>query len=185
MTDPDDVVRRLAGAALLPIRRIARYVSYLTIAAIGIAVASLLLGMATLDGGARTVWVVLAVVFGWLAIARVVQLRWNIARLLRNRLALERELRTAIDQRSDSERVVIDLSHDDASGDAVDGTAMQIWTRDFVMAPGAGAQAYAGYRWIPLAVKSAKQLGIAAVATTFITVVFAVMALIFLIALAL
>lgn len=180
MADLDDVVRRIADVALYPVRRIARYVSYLAIAAIAVAVVSLLLGVAALDGGARTVWVVLALVFGWLSIARVLQVRWNIARLLRNRLALERELRTAIDRRPDGDRIVIEMSE----GELADGTAMQIWTRDF-MTPATDGAVYDDYRWLPLAVKSAKQLGLAAIATTFITAVFALMAVIFLIALAL
>lgn len=180
MNDLDEVVRRITDVALYPVRRIARYVSYLTMAAIAIAVVSTVLGVVALDGGARTVWVVLAVVFGWLSIARVVQVRWNISRLLRNRVSLERELRTAIDRRPDRERIVIEMTDDELA----DGTAMQIWTRDF-MTPGVDGQAYDDYQWLPLAVRSAKQLGIAAIATTLITAVFAVMALIFLIAIAL
>lgn len=180
MAEIDDAVRRLTDVALLPIRRIGNYVSKFGIIAVIVTVGSFLLGAAALDGGARTVWILLAAVFGYLSLVRVVRLRWNIAKLLRNRMALERELTTAIGGTDAQERIVIEMS----DGPLSDETAIRIWNEEFVMASGRRLD-LADYRWIPLAVRTAQQLGIAAIITTFITLVFAVMGLLFLVALAL
>jgi hypothetical protein len=85
MSDLDLVVQRLADAAMYPVRRIGGYRHQAHRGVVVVAVVSFLLGAAALDGGARTVWIVLAVVFGWIAISRAVRLRWNLAKLVRNR----------------------------------------------------------------------------------------------------
>ncbi|MEX2626762.1 MAG: hypothetical protein WD225_07740 [Ilumatobacteraceae bacterium] len=180
MSELDDAVHRIADVALDSIRRIGGYVSKLAVVAIVAAVGGLLLGMSALEGGARTVWIVLAVLFGWFSLSRVIRLRWNIAKLVRNRVALEHELGVAIGERSDSERAVIDVG----DGTLSDETAMQIWTEEFVMTS-RGVAGNGDYRWIPLAVRTAKQFGGAAIVTTLVTTVFVLMALIFLVALAL
>lgn len=180
MAEIDDAVRRLTDVALMPIRRIGRYVSRFGLIAVAVTLGSFLLGAAALDGGARTVWIVLAAVFAYLSLARIVRLRWNIAKLLHNRLALERELTTAIGGTDAQERIVIEMS----DGPLSDETAIRIWNEEFVAAGGPRLDP-ADYRWIPMAVRTAQQLGIAAIVTTFITLVFAVMGLLFLIAIAL
>lgn len=180
MPEIDDAVRRLSEVALLPIRRIGRYVSRFALVAVVVTVGSTLLGAAALDGGARTVWLVLAVVFGYLSLARVLRARWNIARLLNNRLALERELAMAVGSTGAQDRIVIEM----ADGPLSDETAIRIWNEEFAGAAARGLD-QADYRWIPLAARTAQQLGIAAIVTTFVTFVFGVMALLFLLALAL
>jgi hypothetical protein len=120
------------------------------------------------------------VVFGWISLSRVIRVRWNVAKLTRNRDALETELLMGMNQRPDAERVVIDLSDPEVS----DEVAMEIWTREFASAP-IDSSRLSGFRWIPLAIQSLKQLGVVLVTTTFITAVFAVMGLLFLVALAL
>jgi hypothetical protein len=156
------------------------YVSMLALGAVVITVGSLLLGIAALDGGAQTVWIVVAVVFGWISLSRVARVRWNVAKLSRNRDALETELLMAINQRPDAERVVIDLRDNEVS----DEVALEIWTREFASTPGDTSQ-MSGFRWLPLAVQSLKQLGVALITTTLITAVFAILALLFLVAIAL
>lgn len=178
MAQIDDAVRRLTDVALMPIRRIGSYVSRFGIIAIAVTVVSFLLGVAALDGGARTVWIVIGGVFAYLSLARVVRLRWNIAKLLHNRLALERELTTAIGGTDTQERIVIEMS----DGPLSDETAIRIWNEEFAGVGGRRLEA-ADYRWIPMAVRTAQQLGVAAIVTTLITLVFAVLGLLFLVAL--
>lgn len=188
MSDVEFAVQRLADAAMYPVRRLGGIVTKLTAAVILVAVGSFLLGAAVLDGTARTVWVVLAVVFGWIAISRAVRLRWNLAKLVRNRPALEDEIRSVVAGRSPDDPVVIHLSTPDPAAEAghdVDTRAMEIWSREFVAGSHMPGSPFAGYRWISLAVQTAKQLGLALVVSTLITAVFALMAVIFLVALAL
>ncbi len=192
MSDLDLVVQRLADAAMYPVRRIGGIVTKLTAAVVLVAVVSFLLGAAALDGGARTVWIVLAVVFGWIAISRAVRLRWNLAKLVRNRIALEDEIRSVVEGRPPGDPIVVHLSSPDPvddpghrSDDDVDSAAMEIWSREFLAGSSVSGTALQGYRWITLAVRTAKQLGLALVVSTLITVVFALMALVFLAALAL
>lgn len=186
MTDLDLVVRRLADAAMYPVRRIGGIVTKLTAAVVVIAVGSSLLGAAALEGGARTVWIVLAVVFGWIAISKVVRLRWNLAKLVRNRLALEDELRGVVQGRPPGDPIVIDLATPEpGAGADVDSRAMEVWSQEFLSGSAVPGSTLRDYRWISLAIGTAKQLGVAVVVSTLITVVFALMALVFLLALAL
>lgn len=180
MADLEQVVRRIADGVLSQVQRVGGYVSKLAVGAVVISVASLLLGIAALDGDAQTVWILLAVVFGWISLSRVIRVRWNVAKLSRNRDALETELLMGMSQRPDAERVVIDLTDPEVS----DEVAMEIWTREFASAP-VDSSRMAGFRWIPLAIQSLKQLGVVLITTTFITAMFALFGLIFLVALAL
>lgn len=180
MADLERAVARIADTVLAQVRRVGGYVTKLLIGAVVITVGSILLGITALEGGVRTVWIVLAVAFAWISLSRVVRVRWNVARLMRNRDALETELLMAMNQRPDTERVVIDLTDAEVS----DEVAMEIWTREFANAP-IDSSPLGGFRWLPLAVQSLKQLGVVLITTTFITAVFAVMGLLFLVALAL
>lgn len=180
MAEIDDVVRRLSEVALLPIRRLGRYVSRFAVVAFVVTLGSAWLGVVALDGGARTVWIVLAVVFGYLSLARIVRARWNIARLLNNRLALEHELATALGDSAADEWIVVEMGE----GPISDEIAMQIWHQEFAADAGRRVD-LADYRWIPLAVRTAQQLGIAAIVSTLVTLVFAAMGLLFLVAIAL
>jgi hypothetical protein len=180
MADLEQVVRRIADAVLAQVHRVGGYVTKLAFGAVVITVVSLLLGIAVLDGGARIVWIVLAVAFGWISLSRVVRVRWNVAKLSRNRDALETDLLLALNQRPDAERVVIDLRDSEVS----DEVAMEIWTREFASVPSDTSQ-MTGFRWLTLAVQSLKQLGVVLITTTLITAVFALLAVVFLIALAL
>lgn len=187
MADLDQLARRVAGLVLVPVDRVRQFTSLVLVFAVMIGVASYLLGIAALSGGVRTVWIVLGAVFGWLSIARLVQQRWRVEQLYRNTDDLVSEIRLLMAREVERDPDVVDTWATDRSDDDVAAA----WTRQLMTLDGPdGRERFArtseavGLRWIPLAVTTVRRLPFVMLGSIFITGVFGVLALIFLLGLA-
>jgi hypothetical protein len=181
MANLDQIARRVAELVLVPVARIRRYTTVLLLVAAVIGIGSYLLGIAALDGSARTVWIVLGAIFGWLSIGRLAQQRWRVEQLYRNMSYLVDEVRELLDRELSTDptvqQVIIEAEDDDE--------AAVIWTRQLMRYQGDTGQLPIGLRWIPLAFSTARRLPFVMLGSVFITGVFAMFAMIFLLRLAL
>lgn len=168
------------------IGRISPYVTLILLLVAAIVIGSYLAGLAALSGGIRTVWAVLAAVFGFLAIRGLVRLRWNLAVIRRHRSDLVSELVDLRRDDPDAESVVIDMVETTESGDVrYTRAGYSNASGDFVRI-GRNLEGFvgAGSPWLMRLVSTAKRGLLSVVTGVAITLVFAFMGLIFLIALA-
>ena len=73
MTEVDELARRAVEGVVRLAARATRFASYVFVAAVLIGTTSFLLGLAALDGSVRTVWIVLGLGFGAVAVRRRVR----------------------------------------------------------------------------------------------------------------
>ena len=168
------------------IGRISPYVTLILIVVSAIVIGSYLAGFAALSGGIRTVWAVLAAVFGFLAIRGLVRLRWNLAVIRRHRADVVSELVDLRRDDPDADSVVIDMIETTDSGDVrYTRAGYSNASGDFVRI-GRSLEGFvgAGSPWLMRLVSTAKRGLLSVVGAVAITLVFAFMGVIFLIALA-
>jgi hypothetical protein len=181
MANLDQIARRVAELVLVPVARIRRYTTVLLVVAGVIGVGSYLLGLAALDGTSRAVWLVLGAIFGWLSIVRLAQQRWRVEQLYRNMSDLVGEVRQLLDRELSTDptvqQVIIEAEDDDQ--------AAVIWTQQLMRYQGDSGRLPVGLRWIPLAFTTARRLPFVMIGSVFITGVFAMFAMVFLLRLAL
>ena len=70
MAELDDIARRAVDTVERLATRAARFAGFVCVAALLICTTSFALGLAALDGGIRTVWIVLGLAFGAMAVGR-------------------------------------------------------------------------------------------------------------------
>lgn len=162
------------------IGRARRTVGIALLGALMITVVSVWLGAQALSGGIRIVWFVLAAVFAWISLARLVRLWWDLGALARHRAELIAEIAGSRTDESDPALAVIEMVERTERGG---GQTM------FVVGQGFADRRLGGdgssTPWLRLLGATARRGLATAVASTLITAVFAVMALLFLVALAL
>lgn len=188
MSDVDEIARRAVATITRIANRAAAFSTRLLVATTVVCVGGFVLGIAALSGGIETVWIVLGMVFGALAIGGALVARWRLGAVRRHAPELVREVRSLVMDGRDSTRTVIETFAVDGEGDDVGPTR----------APGGSAillsRQMSGFRGMT-GIERATRLGAAVTAlTTFpalvlmavaITMVFAFLGFVFLIALAL
>ena len=176
----------LADRALATITQLAhkvtRAATLLLVGSIVICVGSFLLGMAALSGGIESVWIVLGFVFGAIAIGCALRARMRIGRVRRHIPAIASDIRGLVaDGRSDVITIVL-RDEDLASGGALElsrGMSTMEGMRNV------SSQGLANSANFADAVRAITTFPWLAIVTILITSVFALLGLIFLIALAL
>jgi hypothetical protein len=78
MTEVDELARRAVDGVIRLAARATRFASYAFVAVVLIGTTSFLLGLAALDGSVRTVWIVLGLGFGAVAIRNAFVTRWRL-----------------------------------------------------------------------------------------------------------
>jgi hypothetical protein len=181
MTDSNLLARRAADAVAVVTSRVGTVVTWAVVIAAVIAAGSYWAGLMVLDGGVRTAWMVIGAVFAWMSVVGLVRLRWNLATLRRHADDLVGEVRTLIDADPSNERTVIEAV-ETTDTTSQPGSSMMVFSRQFSnLGPMMGTER-ARYRWLPRLVDTMKSLLSTAVKAVVITVVFAMLGLIFLIA---
>ena len=162
--------------------KVTRASTLLLLGAVVICVGSFLLGMAALSGGIETVWIVLAFVFGAIAIGCALRARMRIGRVRKHIPAIASDIRNLVaDGRSDVITIVV--QDDDLAAGGPLELSRGMSTMDGMRQ--VSAQGLANSANFADAVRAITSFPWLAIVTILITSVFALLGLIFLIALAL
>jgi len=172
--------------------RTATYVTRLLLIATTITAVSILAGLAALQGGIRIVWIALAAGFAWISIIGLARIRWSISALRRHLDDMVNEIGTldARDPRRSQEvmEVIEVIEVVDTRQGSTGGT---VFSQEFgALRTAAGDGSYrslpgSATPWIEQLGRLAQRGVLQMMATIFITAVFALLALIFAVALVL
>lgn len=117
MSEIDELVQRTVDAVTNIANKAAGFAGKLLIATLVICVGGFLLGVAALSGGVRSVWIVLSIVFGALAIGSAFVARWRVGSVKRHVPELVDEVRSLVSDGTAQTRTVIETFAVDADGD--------------------------------------------------------------------
>ncbi len=191
MSEIDDIVQRVVHGVTTIAGKAARFSTRLLLITSVICVGGFLLGVAALSGGIRTVWIVLGIFFGAIAIGGAFLARWRVGSVKRHVPELADEVRTLVSEGRETGRTVIETFVIDGDGDGdgerggfASGSALVVGRQmyGFRGTVGSGLESSARLTAAITALTSFPGLILAAIA---ITLVFAFLGFIFLIALAL
>lgn len=107
-TSIDQLAVRTVDAVLGLLRRANRLATGVLVVSGGMCVLGYVLGLAALDGGARTAWMILGGVSALAAIGTVVLAMWRLSVVARSSISLTEEVRSLIGGDPRSERAVIE-----------------------------------------------------------------------------
>jgi hypothetical protein len=124
----DQLARRAVGALLGLLRRANALAGGVLIFSVVACIGGYALGVAALEGGARSVWIVLGGVFAAWSIGAVLLAMWRLFLVRRGSAALVGEVRSLIGGDVDSRRTVVETV--EVSEDSVDVGVVQV-TRQF------------------------------------------------------
>jgi hypothetical protein len=162
--------------------KVTRFATILLAVAAAICVASFLLGIAALDGGIESVWIVLGIVFATLAVGAAFVARWRVGRVRKHVPAIAAEVRQLIaDGKGQSQLIIQEFQNDD---DSTTGSAIVVSRRMYGLrgVVGHGVEGSARLTDAVTAITSFPALALMAIG---ISLVFGFLALVFLLALAL
>lgn len=108
MAEIDELVRRTVATVTMIADKATAFATKLLLVAAVVCVGGFLLGIAALSGGIETVWIVLGIVFGTLAVGGALLARWRVGSVRRHVPELADEVRTLISEGRDGTRTVID-----------------------------------------------------------------------------
>lgn len=185
--DVEAIVGRVIRTIVAISRRVSRFASRIVIGAVVICVGSFLLGMAALDGGIQTVWAVLGIVFAAIAIGNALIGWWGVRRIRSDVPKISSEVRGLITEgRSQGALVLRQFDEQFRSGDdvTVGGSTIFIGRTGFGLRGLAGQGLESAGR-LTAAVQSVTRFPLMALTSVLITLVFAFLGCIFLLALAL
>jgi len=121
MTDVDQIVQRAVNGITRIAARAAAFGAMVFVVTMFVCVGGFLLGVAALDGGIETVWFVLGIVFGSLAVGGSFLAMWRARSVRRHGPELVGEVRLIMTEGRDPTRTVIEsfaVDADDPAGDA-------------------------------------------------------------------
>jgi len=165
------------------LRRTAGFVTRLLLVATAVTTISVVAGIAALQDGIRIVWIVLAAGFAWVSVIGLARIRWSLSVLLRHLNDMVAEVDHLDREDPQRSHLVIDLIETGQGS-----TTNTVFNQDFSVlrtpTDSRGARA-AATPWIERLGQLARRGVLQVMATIFITAVFGVLALIFVVALAL
>jgi len=189
MSDTDELVQRAVQTVRMITGRAARFSTKILLVVTLVCASGFALGVAALSGGIEQVWIVLGVVFGAIAIGSAFIARWRVGAVRRHVPELADEVRTLITESPEQGRTVVEtFVIDDESMDGRDGAGggsaivMSRQMGGFQSAIGPGM---AKSVRLAAAVRALTTFPFLMLAAALITMVFAFLGFIFLIALAL
>ena len=182
LDDVDRLARRAVDAVLQLVRRALALAGGVLLLAVVFGVGGFLLGIAALDGGIETVWIVLGGLFAVIAIGSVATALLRLRSVRRNAGELVDDVRTLITGDRRTERTVIETV--ESTERSKDDGVVAI-SREFLSLRNAVGGGIGRFRSLGMAMSAVTTFpGLVAVATV-ITFVFAVLSVLFLIALVL
>jgi len=193
MSNVEQLVTRAVNGIVSVANRAARFSTWIVLATTVVCVGGFVLGVAALSDGIEVVWIVLATVFGAIAIGSAVVARWRVGAVRRHIPELTGEIRALVGDGSDpSSRVVIDSFVIDEDGDGYGdrignpeaGSAVVLSRRLYGMR-GASTSALASTTRLGAALTALTTFPLLVLAAALISMVFAFSSVLFLIALAL
>lgn len=190
MSEIDELVQRTVDTVTMIARRAARFSTKILLVVMLVCVGGFLLGAAALSDGIQTVWIVLGIVFGSIAIGAAFLARWRVGSVRRHVPELADEVRAMLSEGKQSTRTVIESFAVDADRDGdrdafEDGESAIVLSRQmygFKGVVGSGMESSARLSATVTAITSFPVLLLSAV---LISMVFAFLGFFFLIALAL
>ena len=183
MSDIDGRVTRTISTLTMVTDRVTRFSTKLLLAVGVVSVGSFLLGLAALDGGIRNVWVVLGGTFCVIAVGAALVARWRIGGIGRHVPSIASEVRTLLTEgRRDAVEVIEHLQRgaDEGGRDKV-----IIVSRSVTGLRGVATHGLAGSEHLLKAVTAITSFPALAAVSVLVSVVFALLIPIFLLALAL
>ena len=190
MAEIDELVRRTVATVTKIADRATAFATRLLIGTVVVCVGGFLLGVSALSGGVESVWIVLGIVFGAIAIGCASVARWRVGAVRRHTTELATEVRALITDGGDAHRTVIDTFVVDDDADPSDpttpgGGSAIVMSRQMhgfreIIGPGAGSAPR-----LTAAVMAMTSFPILALGAVLISLVFGFLGFIFLIALAL
>ncbi len=182
MSDIDGRVTRTISTLTLIADRVTRFSGKLLLGVAVVSIGSFLLGLAALEGGIRNVWIVLGGAFGVIAVGAALVARWRIGGVRRQVPAIASEVRTLLTEGRRDAVEVIEQFHAPAGGER---DSVIVVSRSMSGLRGVARHSLAGSEHLVKAVTAITTFpGLAAMAV-LISVVFALLVPIFLLALAL
>jgi len=186
MSELDELVQRTVDTVTMIARKAARFSTKLLVATVLVSVGGFLLGMAALSGGIEQVWIVLAVVFGSIAISFAWVARWRVGSIKRHVPELANEVRSLIGNGQHSTRTVIEtFAVEGDDGDGLTGGSAIGLSRQMHGFKGLGDQGLESSARMTAAVRAITSFPILVLGAILIGIVFGFLGLIFLIAVAL
>lgn len=189
MTDIDDVVRRAVDTITMVAGRAAAFSTRVLLVTTLICVGGFLLGVAALSGGIETVWIVLGICFGSIAIGGAFVARWRVGAVRRHVPELVEEFRQLASR--DTTRTVVESFTVDSPVDSpVDGRPNQggstiVMSRHLNGFRGAAGAGFSQATRLNAALTALTTFPVLMIVAILISAVFGFLGLIFLIALAL
>jgi hypothetical protein len=186
--DIDRLVQRAVAGITGIANRAAGFATRLLLGTLVVCVGGFLLGVAALSGGIQSVWIVLGTVFGAIAIGSALVARWRVGSVRRHVPELANEIRTMVTEGKAGTRTVIDTfivddeMGDDRAGD--DGSAIVMSRQMYGFRNSVGSGLESSTR-LAAAVQALTSFPLLVLGAVMISLVFAFMGVIFLIALAL
>lgn len=182
MADLDQIAQRAAAAVSSVAARAGGVITWMLALATIVVVGSFWAGLQALDGGIRTVWAVLGIVFGWIALVGLAKLRWNIGVIRRHADDLVGEMRSLLENDPSVEPTVIEAVE---VGESSDSRVVMLFSQQFSGLGGSLGPNRGGFTWLPRVIDTMRS-GVFALAKSFvIAMIFGFLGLIFLLALAL
>ncbi|MEO1056549.1 MAG: hypothetical protein AAFY28_06480 [Actinomycetota bacterium] len=189
--EPDDVseagprpaalAQRAVDTVLLLVRRGTALAGGALMVVTLVCLASFALGLAALDGGVRTVWIILGGFFAIVAIGSIVVAMFRLIRLRARSNEMLLELRELISGDTRSSQVIIETIE---TSDGVQEQSAVVMSRTFDNMQGHIAGRSQQFRALASAMRAITTFPLLLLMSTAITIVFGGLALIFLIALA-
>jgi hypothetical protein len=189
MSEIDELVQRTVDTVTMISRKAASFAGRLLIGTIVVCVGGFLLGTAALSGGIRSVWIVLAIVFGSMAIGSAFIARWRVGSVRRHVPELVDEVRALVSDGTEQTRTVIETFTIDADGDGnrdvfEDGGSALVLSRQMYGFRGIAGSGLASSARLSAAVTAITTFPALVLAAILISLVFGFLGFIFLIALA-
>ena len=184
MSDIDDLVRRTTAFVTTVADKVSGFAGKVLVVSAGICGLSFYLGLEALSGGIETVWIILGIFFGAIALGGPLVALWRVGSARRHLSDIQREVRTLAQQSGDPANTVVEtIIVGDPTSDPNAGSAIVLSRQMGGLQTSFGDLANAPH--LANATKAVAAFPFQILVTIGITTVFGFLALIFLIALAL
>lgn len=181
----EQLVQRVVGTVAMIAEKATRFARRLVLGVAIVCIGGFLLGIAALDGGVEKVWIVLGIAFAAIAIGGPSVALWRVGSVKRHVPELVNEVRSLITTGRETGQTVIDtFDADDPDRPDEDKSAIMLTRRVYGLR-GAVGSGLDGSARLTAAITALTSFPVLALAAIVITMVFAFLGLIFLIALAL
>ena len=189
-SDIERLVRQATAGITAIASRARRFTTRILIVTLIVCVGGFLLGIAALSGGIETVWIVLGIFFGAIAIGGAATAWWRISSVRRHVPQLADEVRGIITKGGPERDTVIEVftvdGPDRATASPADtGSAIMLSRQMHGFRTVSGTSTLAGATRVTEAIRALTTFPLLVLAAVLVSMVFAFLGLIFLIALAL